>query len=697
MHNYRILTVGDGDLSLSVALARAYRELELVPSTLLPDALEIHQTYPTSAEGNLAELEQRGISVRYGIDATQLHMHFDSDLFDLVMFQHPHLGDYDQKSARSEAQHLQRHHVLLSHYLASAASILRPNGRVQVALKTNQATSWELYKAAARVGLVECRRQTAAKTSIPYDKEQNDHKVNQLLGRPSPMPVQHPLHYIFGRVGVDIMEEEKLFALPPPSSSSVKAPRQARMSRTASKHWLGKYGYRPMRTFPSGGATGKMDVAGSMHYFFELSKHPVDEEITIFGGGDCTNVQCSVCGVEFETALELEAHALAPALPIPPSGGNRVKEFSSYQNRRSSSSLLSSSSSSSTNTEVRACRKEDSVEVTPDTTTNVRCNLAVEAGLAVSPEYDGSRLRWFLHQVQLKGLSSKRDCQRLITSGRILLDGQVTLDSGRILHAGNIITLVNEKEEKTNSVPSKGQTIKIVDSWSRKCHVVWKPVGMRTIGSFDTNTLEQTFSRQQHGSSYRSLSKLDTGASGLCVLVDSGDPTFIDQEHSIIHTFSALVFGHVPSEWKDGVSIQLPVEGKRRWRRQAKDTENDGVISNKTASATLHCVEQTSNHESLPPLSTITVSTDSSVSGLVSIICSYLRKVRKHPVVGDRFVTSEYKELPRFLRNRLKNRLCVACTCVQAGEEKTEHPVPERWSARFWESQYMNMGCSWTR
>jgi hypothetical protein len=47
--------------------------------------------------------------------------------------------------------------------------------------------------------------------------------------------------------------------------------------------------------------------------------------------------------------------------------------------------------------------------------------------------------------------------------------------------------------------------------------VLCSPVSMRTIGSFDAATLEQSFARQSN-CSYKSLSKLDTGCSGLCVL-----------------------------------------------------------------------------------------------------------------------------------------------------------------------------------
>ena len=54
-----MLTVGDGDLSYSLALARAYNAaIDLVATTLLSEE-ELRTTY-SAIESVLAELEQRG-------------------------------------------------------------------------------------------------------------------------------------------------------------------------------------------------------------------------------------------------------------------------------------------------------------------------------------------------------------------------------------------------------------------------------------------------------------------------------------------------------------------------------------------------------------------------------------------------------------------------------------------------------------
>jgi hypothetical protein len=62
---YRILTVGDGgDLTLSLALTRAYRngKLDLVASTLMSSKEELVQTY-LNAVDVLRELEERNVPV----------------------------------------------------------------------------------------------------------------------------------------------------------------------------------------------------------------------------------------------------------------------------------------------------------------------------------------------------------------------------------------------------------------------------------------------------------------------------------------------------------------------------------------------------------------------------------------------------------------------------------------------------------
>ena len=67
----RVLIVGDGDLSYSLALQRAFGSVIELTATVLPSAQELVATYANAA-ANAAELEGCGAAVRYGVDATAL-------------------------------------------------------------------------------------------------------------------------------------------------------------------------------------------------------------------------------------------------------------------------------------------------------------------------------------------------------------------------------------------------------------------------------------------------------------------------------------------------------------------------------------------------------------------------------------------------------------------------------------------------
>jgi hypothetical protein len=449
-------------------------------------------------------------------------------------------------------------------------------------------------------------------------------------------------------------------------------------------------------------------------------------------------------------------------------------------------------------------------------------DAALIAVLTVPCEYDGKRLRWFLqhhcsaaancindtrthtNNDSIHSKLSKRQWEGLIKNGGVSVNGVVAIDSGRILCTGWTVSIHGTTSSDSNRDDNaKTRSVDVVASLLPKpleqdrhehpiqvvaqeehgdvafC-IVWKSVGMRTIGSFDSRTLEETFARQHQqkqaqeqaqeqaheqqlqvhaknsnrsgnsiAAKYKSLSKLDTGCSGLCVL-QNVNYNVRDGDHpppllKVTHTFTILVHGRVPDEWIGGIVIDLPTDGMRRWKRQKQNaptnsTGAESTISSSSPSraapreggcpATLCCLEQATllspmmgcrnnkkNHvdkhantattrSSVPlssgeiVLSTVTITTDSQSSGLVQTIVYYLRKTAGHPVVGDRFAVSEYLSLPRSIRNRIKQRLCMGCTRVlvtipagdnSRGSSRQQHytrpcecKVPEKWSAAFW-------------
>ena len=101
----RVLTVGDGDLSYSLALQRAFGETIQLTATVLPTEDELAATYANAA-ANAAELQGCGAVVRYGVDATALATAELGEPYEVVVFSHPHLGLAD---LHAQAAHAQRH------------------------------------------------------------------------------------------------------------------------------------------------------------------------------------------------------------------------------------------------------------------------------------------------------------------------------------------------------------------------------------------------------------------------------------------------------------------------------------------------------------------------------------------------------------------------------------------------------------
>mmetsp|Transcript_27864 Transcript_27864/g.40741 ORF Transcript_27864/g.40741 Transcript_27864/m.40741 type:complete len:117 (+) Transcript_27864:122-472(+) len=61
-------------------------------------------------------------------------------------------------------------------------------------------------------------------------------------------------------------------------------------------------------------------------------------------------------------------------------------------------------------------------------------------------------------------------------------------------------------------------------------------------------------------------------------------------------------------------------------------------------------------------LSTVEINASSNANSgrLCNSLCFLLRKMN-YPVVNDRFCKREYASLPRYVRNVLKNKLCIGC------------------------------------
>ena len=606
MPRTRILCVGEGDLTFSLALARAYgtEQLHITATTLLQSRDELIGTYNNS-EAVLEELDRLGVETAFGIDATQLHTtKLQNKMFDWILFSHPHLGLASIQD--DEAWHAERHFRLLAHYFWSAGKF--GDAKIHVCLCGHQPDTWRLMDAATGLELVG-KYGTAAPLSfwlVPPDCEE----------------LQVQPHY--------------------------PAPRRYRNGKLGSKHYLGKFGYRHQLTHPL--ASNKCpNVEYSQHYVFQRSKNTaLAAETNETGGPPFT---CNVCGATFVSSDDLLVHLSAPALP----------------------------NFSGNNTDTRVTSEYSVINSCARTSESALTLSGAASVYTVSSVDSGKRLRRFL---QISMSFSKNQAEQHIKNNCVSLNQVLVRDSSRIIHTGDVI-------EIHGGGNSNSQLINVIyrqDDWV----AVVKPVGMRTLGSFSESTLESTVSHQLRDT-YTSLSILDTGCAGLCILrktnLSSHTPL------SLQHVFTALVHGRVT--WKEFKS-DLDSGSCRRWRRrkvlhnvsggtcESKLHDESPMVQAET-SVRMTCNEQTCGQ--VIPLSTLTITTTSNVR--VDALCFMLRKLG-HPVVNDRFCRAEYLELPRSVRNLIKSRLCIACFEVSVGSQTIKIETPDRLSSNYWQQHVLN-------
>jgi 23S rRNA-/tRNA-specific pseudouridylate synthase len=629
----KILTVGDGDLTLSLALARAYgsTQLDLTASTLLDTEDDLVRTYRNS-QLILTELGERGVPVWFGVDATQLHQYLPSR-FDVVLFHHPHLGL--DTLLENEEWHAQRHHILMAHYLWSAKHILTDQGRVHVCLCGTQPQTWRVEEAAKRQGL---ERWTKESTSTP---------MHTWLGTLVELPVQP--HF--------------------------PAPRKFRNGKLGSKHALGKYGYQHRRTHGDAhdGGGSDMSVSGSVHLVFGNDGSNISLQLSSQEDG-FVSLECFVCGQQCESKEALEQHLKSPALP----DGLPITTSTSIT-PTSTGPIISSKAPSVKKHESKREGNVKPVDLN-ESEQQVLSNVTILCHAIVAQEHGGKRLRWYLRQPVMRSLKplSKKQCDDLIKGGQVWVNSQVVTDNSRILKIGDSIRVLESVTSTPSVAPVNNPPTVEVLFQEHSLVVAFKPVGMRTLGSFSDTTMEMNISSQV-GTPYKSISKLDTGCPGLCVLMHRDESANVE----VTHVFTALVHGCVSEEWNQRTEMDLPVESMRRWRNSGDKRSLDDISTSETI--ILQCLESTAS------LSTIQIETSSKSSGLCNAICFLLRK-NGHPVVNDRFCKQEYLDLPRSMRNTIKGRLCVGCYEVKIDGimNRIKKTLPERLSAGHWEQHCNN-------
>jgi hypothetical protein len=654
----RILAVGDGDMTLSLALKRAYGKCIDLTASTLDSKTDLMRTYP---DVKLEELEESGVSVLYQVDATQIHAQKETKhgKWDTILFHHPHLGLSTLKE--DEAKHAQRHYILLCHYLSSARSVLAEHGLIHVCLCGTQHETWRLMQAAQHQGL-------------------------QLVRK---VPTAAAFHQIW------IEEEESSFDSSSyqhqvlPAQPGHAAPRRYRNGKLGSKHFLGKYGYRHRRTEGGNyaGNANDMNVSGSMHFVFGIDLGATRSTSYSMENTATWPHHCGICQCNFRSDDELQKHARAPALPkVEPTTYNHatatvviVDECQKSENpsQPKNHPQIATAPKETTGSDEPAHTQpieaatgmpstaSPGVVTAADATTDgTQHEMVVDAG------HHGKRLRWYLRQ-EIKSLS-KRQSDECINSSLVLVNGKIALDSSRILATGDSVILQEPAEGKTVNT----STIDIVRRLA-KHHVLvaWKNAAMRTKGMFG-NTLEYAVS-QQEGLHYSSLSKLDTACPGFCVLELEQQQQNSPEERArpnIQHVVTVLVHSRVPDTWCQPFTASLSI--KKQWKRKREDDNPQDLVEE----IKVVCTEQTSS------LSTLSIFNS---NGAGNSICAYLRK-QGFPVVGDQFCRQEYLSLKRSIRNRLKGKLCMGCyqlqILLQDGDVVVSKELPDKLSACYWEN-----------
>lgn len=131
-----VMTIGDGDMSFSLALARLlYSSAEASTSRLVATSYESKESllrvYPT-VESTLKELDRLGAQVMFGVDAIQLPRALGQ--FDRIIWNFPCTAISRGQDGQNDA--MEDNKQLVRKFARNAKSFLRRNGEIHMAHKT---------------------------------------------------------------------------------------------------------------------------------------------------------------------------------------------------------------------------------------------------------------------------------------------------------------------------------------------------------------------------------------------------------------------------------------------------------------------------------------------------------------------------------------------------------------------------------
>lgn len=672
----KVLTLGDGDLSFSLALSRCFGNALHLTATTLVGSDELVHKYQGSNE-TLSELSLRGVTVCHGVDACLPPPCISQQ--DVIIFNFPHLGDTPEDGASPSSAHVKAHQALIAHFLAAARQRLVAGGQVHITLCGEQPALWNLLHAATRVGLAEVQRQepTCISAFLSPGRLQ---RLKELICSPE---------------------------------SGWAAPRKWRNGALGCVHWASRYGYQHRRHE----SAQTMRVEHSLTFIFEASTDSFDPVLEHTPEGNSENAKtegqmgevgeyekgvetekacdgicrsqvwcCLVCGQYFESELALKCHAESPAKPLVSSyysfaaqrqtcGGDRESEPASSNCKLQSLTQRESSSA------LYSIGKGDSVEVGG---TDASCHR-----FEVPQSGNGCRFLAFARKHAFPSLLiSKAYAQRALDNGELRLNGEL-VEETRFLKMGDLLELkFNQARHRKDAAIGAAQSLTLIATATRSkdnlqarsscCNldvvqsecpsdvaIIWKPAGMRSLGEHP-GTLQSCLPLLTDLSctpKSRPISRLEIGCAGLSLVALTCDSqlqyTALASDNLIWHTFLATVHGRI-GDVGDRLLFVLPHAGAQSINQSVGNSSDWLELSHEQALEPQPGLKVDCRvvHLNEPVTSTLEITTPAYSGKCCAFLCHLLRQ-RGNPVVGDRFAQHARANAPSHLKGSKLQLECV--------------------------------------
>lgn len=148
----QILILGDGNMSFALALENLIRSKSSIAFEYLgekDESVDCEITATTfDSEVQLLEKYQECKDILplirskrlHEINAWELASYFEPDQFDVIIWNHPHLGTED----------FRLHRFLMAHFFKSCTNVLKKSGKVCISLVKGQHLRWDLVNQAAK-------------------------------------------------------------------------------------------------------------------------------------------------------------------------------------------------------------------------------------------------------------------------------------------------------------------------------------------------------------------------------------------------------------------------------------------------------------------------------------------------------------------------------------------------------------------